>query len=178
MHTAPSLRTDALEATDFVSTSRAIQARIRRAVIDIDFTGRSSVALATVADKSVVEIYAAVGADRTARIALTFIDFRLALQANEAGSAFANEALQLQARSLGTIIGVNFTALTFPSWQTVAFVTTLLKRYASRAVIARISASRARINLQKNKKKKKYVIKYLTFMGKMLFNRIKIYLTC
>lgn len=50
-----------------------------------------------------------------------------------------------QAGSFGAIIGINLAALAFPSWQAVAFVATLLKRHASRTIIAGIPTRRARI---------------------------------
>lgn len=50
-------------------------------------------------DEGVVEIHAAIGAGRAARVAEAFIDLRLALQPDVAGSTFADESLQLiQAR--------------------------------------------------------------------------------
>jgi len=57
-----------------------------------------------------------------------------------------------QARTLSAIIGIDLAALTFPSWQAIALVATLLKSYASRTVIARISAGCTRIYLHKNSK--------------------------
>lgn len=79
INAAPSLRAYALETTDFVSARRAVQARIGRAVVYVDLAGRPGVAFATVTDEGVVEIDAAIGTDRIARIALAFVDFRLAL---------------------------------------------------------------------------------------------------
>lgn len=50
-------------------------------------------------DEGVVEIHAAIGTNRTARVAEALIDLRLALQPDVAGSTFADESLQLiQAR--------------------------------------------------------------------------------
>lgn len=54
-----------------------------------------------------------------------------------------------QAGSLGAIIGIDLAALTFPSWQAVALVAALLKSHTRRTVVARISASCARIYLRK-----------------------------
>lgn len=95
MYATPSLRAHALETTDFVSTCRAVQARIGCAVVYVGLAGWSSVAFATVTNEGVVEIYAAIGTNWIARIALAFVDFRLALQPDEARSASADEALQL-----------------------------------------------------------------------------------
>lgn len=95
VHPAPSFRAYALETTHFISTRCAVQTRIRRAIVYVDFTGRSGVAFATVANEGVVEIYATIGADRIARIAQTLVNLCLALQPDEAGSAPTDEALQL-----------------------------------------------------------------------------------
>lgn len=267
----PSLRTYALETANLVYAYRIVQARIGLTVIDVDLARCAGIAFAAMADESVVEIHAAIRADRTARVADTLIDFRLALQPVITGSTFADESLQLiqargavlarigravidrvlallagitrlastsiianlvnaltvisawsrgalidvglasragpsrmadafvteelihtdpvqtriaraqvnlfvatfagksgrtitdeigdqisavgteQAGSLGAIVGVDLAALTFPSWQTIALVTPLLKGHTCRTVIARISARCTRIYLRKRK---------------------------
>jgi len=88
----PSLQADAFEAANLVSARRAIQAWIGRAIVDIDLAGSAGVAFAAVADESVVQIDAAIRANRVARIAQTLINLRFALQPDEAGSALANES--------------------------------------------------------------------------------------
>jgi len=60
-----------------------------------------------------------------------------------------------QTRSLSAIIGIDFTTLTFPPWQTIAFVAALLKSHASSAVVARISTGCTRIYLYKDVKRNK-----------------------
>lgn len=103
MHASPSFLAHALEVTDLVSARRAVQARIGRAVVYVDLARSASIALATVADECVVKVYAAVGANRIARIAKTLIDLRLALQPNEAWSAPADKSLQL-VDACGTVL--------------------------------------------------------------------------
>lgn len=95
VHAGPSIRARTLEASDLVSTRSAVLTRIGRAVIHVDLAERAGVALVTVADKSVVKIYAAFRANRITGIAQTLVNFRLALQADVAGSALANETLEL-----------------------------------------------------------------------------------
>lgn len=95
IHPAPSFRAYALETTHFISTRCAVQTRIGRAVVYVDLARRSGVTFATMADESVVEIYAAIGADRIARIAQTLVNLCFALQPDEAGSASTDETLQL-----------------------------------------------------------------------------------
>lgn len=268
MSSGPSLRANALETINFVYAHRVVETRIGLAVIDIDLARGAGVTLATMTDKCVVEIHAAIGADWITRIAETLVDLRLALQPDVTGSAFADESLQLiqarrtvlarigravvdrvltvlagitglasagiiadlidaltvilarfrgalvdvglascagparmantlgaeelihadavqariaraqvdlfmatfagesgrtvagevvdqisavgaeQARSLGAIVSVDFAALTLPSWQAVALVASLLKSYARRTVVARISAGCAWIYLK------------------------------
>lgn len=267
----PSLRTHALEAAHLVYAHRIVQARIGLAVVDVDLARRAGIAFAAMADEGVVEVHAAIGTSRTARVAEALIDLRLALQPDVAGSTFADESLQLiqargavlarircavvdrmlallagvarlagagiianlvdalavisarfrgalidvglascagpsrmtdaivteelvhadsvetriaraqvdllvaafagesgrtitgevgdqvsavgaeQTRSFGTIVGVDFAALTFPSWQAIALVAALLKGHARRTVVARISARCTRIYLRKRK---------------------------
>lgn len=84
----------------------------------------------------------------------------MAAFASKSGRAIAGEISNQisavgakQARPLSAIIGIDLTALTFPSWQTIALVAALLKSYAGRAIIARISAGCARIYLHKDMKK-------------------------
>lgn len=96
----PSLRAHALETANLVYAHRIVQARVGFAIINVDLARCAGVAFAAMTNKSIVEIHAAIGTDRTARIAEALIDLRLALQPNVTGSAFANESLQLiQARS-------------------------------------------------------------------------------
>lgn len=79
MSSDPSLRAHALEAANLVYAHRIVQARIGLAVINIDLAQCASIALAAMTNEGVIEIHAAIGTDRTARIAETLIDFRLAL---------------------------------------------------------------------------------------------------
>jgi len=92
---SPSLGAHTLESTDFVSTRRAVQARIGRAIVDISFAECSGVALATMTKEGVVKIYAAIRAELATRIAEALVDLRLAMQPGVTGSAFAYESFQL-----------------------------------------------------------------------------------
>lgn len=91
----PSFSTHTFVAIDFIPTLCAVQTRIGCAVIDISLAERSGVALAAMAEEHIIKIHAVIGADLVARIAETFVDLRLAIQASETGCAFAYESFQL-----------------------------------------------------------------------------------
>lgn len=95
VNAGPSVRAGTLEAGDLVSTRRAVEARIGRAVVHVDLAERAGVALVTLADEGVVEIRAAFRADRVAGVAETLVNFRLAMRAAVSGSALADEPFEL-----------------------------------------------------------------------------------
>lgn len=79
VQSGPSLAAQALEAAHLVPTGCPVETRIGGAVINVNLAGGAGVALATVADKFVVEIDAAIRADGIARVTETLVERRLAL---------------------------------------------------------------------------------------------------
>jgi len=85
------------------------------------------------ADESVVQIDAAICANRVARIAQALVDLRFALQPDEAGSALADESFQL--------IDARGTVLTGIRSAVIDSMLTLLAR------ITRLAGTRVIVNL-------------------------------
>lgn len=90
--TDPSLRTCALEPTDFVPTRGAVQTRIGLAVVDVNFARGSGVAFATVTHEGVVQIDATICTNWITGLTETLVQFCLALETNEARPALADES--------------------------------------------------------------------------------------
>jgi len=140
---------------DMVEALAVILAWYRYALVDVDLASRAGPSW--MADAFMTEEIVHANAVQ-AGIARAQIDLLVAPFAGESRRAVAREVGDQigaigseQTGSLGAIVRVDFTALTLPAWQTLALVATLLKSHASRAVVARISAGCARINLQRYK---------------------------
>lgn len=138
---------------NLIDALAVIFARSRGALVDVGLASRAGPS--RMADALVAEEL--VHADPVqARIARAQVDLFVATFAGESGRTVAGEVVDQigavgaeQAGSLGAVVGVDLAALTFPSWQAVALVATLLKGHTRRTVVARISAGCARIYLRK-----------------------------
>lgn len=141
---------------DLIDTLAVVAAGLGPALVNVGLAGRpgpSRMADALVAEELVDTDPVEAG------IAGAEVDLLVATFAGETGRAVAGEVGDQvgavgaqQAGSLRAVVGVDLAALTLPSGQAVALVATLLQRDASRAVVAGITAGRARIYLQTCKK--------------------------
>ena len=156
LDTSPSFAAHAFEPTNLIPARGAVQARIRRAVVDVDLTRDASVTLATVADERVIQIDATVSADRAARITETVVQRSLALESHKAGSALAGEPFQLIHAGSSVLAGLRraivdrmLTLLACVPWFTgtsvpvylVDALAVVLARFASALVNVRLAGS-------------------------------------
>ena len=123
MNAGPTLGAHAFKPADLVPARGAVQTRIRGTVVDVDLARRSGVAFATVTDESVVQVDATIRSNGAARVAETLVQFRLALQPDEARPAPADEPLQLVhagpsvlARIGGTVVDSVLTLFARVAW--------------------------------------------------------------
>lgn len=89
----PSLLAHAFIRTDAIDTFAAVQTWFIFAVVDVGLAVGARESFTTFAREFIVQIQAAFGANRVARINQAFVDFGFALQSNEPWSAFADKSI-------------------------------------------------------------------------------------
>jgi len=114
---------------DLVDALTVVSTRSRRTLVDVCFASRTGPSRMT--DTFMTEELVHTDSVQ-ARIARAKIDFLMAAFAGKSRRTIAGEIGDQigaigseQTRSLSAIIGIDLTALTFPSWQTIALVTAL-----------------------------------------------------